>query len=140
MGESALDQLLVPWWKLVIYLSLVVLGLFSLKVRIIFNLNDWLQKREDAKTLKEWQKRASNCHHTWVLYTDSVYSQCSSCEVYILTSTLMVGRQLAGSRPIIRAEHRLVRITPKQGEPVVPYWETRNYKEENRLKQWFRMS
>ena len=119
VGEATLEQLFVPWWKVVVYLIFALLALFSFKVRVQFNVNDWLQKRADAKALKEWQERASNCTHSWTLYSYSIYSQCNLCQAYIETATLVFAQRHLTNKPSIIAENTGARIEPSRGEPVV---------------------
>ena len=111
-------EVITPWWKLVIYLMLIVVGLFSFKVRINFDANKWLQKRAESKELKQWRKRASNCSHVWTYYPYSVYSQCNFCQVYILTGTLAYAQKNLDEKPRIAATSYQARLTPNPGEPV----------------------
>ena len=43
MESSIAEAVLVPWWKIVIYMASLVLAVITIKVTITFNLNEWLR-------------------------------------------------------------------------------------------------
>ena len=116
MENSILENLLVPWWKIVVYFLLAVLAAISIKVSFTFNLNTWQKDREEAKRTKELEKRSSECGHVWTLFSVSVYSQCNLCLAFIFTSTLLYARENFDPKPLIVAEETRHRISPVAGQ------------------------
>ena len=49
MESSIAEAVLLPWWKIVIYIVSLVLAVITIKVTVTFNLNDWLRGRKEAK-------------------------------------------------------------------------------------------
>ena len=119
MENSILDQLLLPWWKIVVYFLVVVLAAISVKVSLTFNVNTWLQDRRKAQAVKERKRTVGECGHAWTLYPDSVYSQCNLCLAYINTSTLLTAEKHFAIKPIIMGTHFRVTVAPTEGSMVV---------------------
>ena len=115
--DPLLEQLLLPWWKIIVYFGALVLGGIGIKVSLTFNVNTWMEERRKSKAHAEHRKRASKCGHRWTLYPNSVYSQCNLCLVNIPTSTLLAAEQFK-VKPIILAKNHGVMINLSAGALV----------------------
>ena len=119
MENSILENLLLPWWKILLYLFAAVVAVFTIKVSLTFNLNTWLQDRKKAKEVEELKKIASECGHVWTLYPGSVYSRCNLCLAFIATSTLVYAKEHFDKRPLFAGVHHGVHIVPPKPSIMV---------------------
>ena len=115
--DPLLEQLLLPWWKIIVYFVALVVGGIGIKVSLKFNVNTWMEDRKQSKALAEQGKIIAECGHMWTLYPNSIYSQCNLCSAYIQTTTLLAAEQLE-VKPIILATNPGVRLNPSAGELV----------------------
>ena len=122
MESSIAEAVLLPWWKIVIYIVSLVLAVITIKVTVTFNLNDWLRGRKEAKDLRERRKVIGECPHVWTLYADNPYSRCDLCLALISTSLLMFARERGNPPPAISGELHGIMMKPGRNEIVI-----RNY-------------
>ena len=101
--STLLEQLLIPWWKPVVYVATLVIAAVTIRVSIKLDFNEWQKNRQRERRTKEQQKAAERCSHVWTLYPQSQYSICNICQVLHSTSTLMA---LRGSPDIVIAGER----------------------------------
>ena len=117
MDSAVLEAILLPWWKLVIYMATVTLGIIAVRISIKFDVNKWLKTRNEAKRIKDREKASRNCKHIWTLYTNSPYSRCDNCLVLISTSILVAARAGLNPKPVISG-HTSLLMTPGADELV----------------------
>ena len=101
--STLLEQLLIPWWKPVVYVATLVIAAVTIRISIKFDFNEWQKNRQRERRTKEQQKAVERCSHVWTLYPHSQYSICNICQVLHSTSTLMA---LRGSPGIVIAGER----------------------------------
>ena len=118
MESSIAEAVLLPWWKIAIYIASLVLAVITIKVTITLDLNDWLKERKEASQAKRREKAAKKCKHFWTLYTHSHFSRCNNCLVLIATSTLQVARSLSNHKPLIAGVVQQMVIEPGVNELV----------------------
>lgn len=114
METSIAEAVLLPWWKIVIYIASLVLAVIT----ITFNLNDWLEERKQATRLRDRQKASSKCQHIWTLYADNPYSRCDKCLTLISTGILLTARAYLNPKPFISGEMRGMMMKPGKNEMV----------------------
>ena len=124
LDSELIEQLLLPWWKGVVYILVIafsaVASAVAIKITFTFNLNEWMERKAEERTTREVRKRAMDCAHSWTLYPSSPYSQCVSCQSWISTSILMVAREYGVSpAPRILAEFPGAVVQPRRGMVVV---------------------
>lgn len=88
-----MEELLLPWWKVPIYILSALIGIAAIRLTLKFDINEWSRERRKQKQLKSQWKRIENCGHTWTLYEHSEYSQCSKCMVLISTTILLTAME-----------------------------------------------
>ena len=115
--DPLLEQLLLPWWKIIAYFLALVVGVIGIRVSLKFDVNTWMEQRRKSKLLADQRRRAAKCGHVWTLYPSSVYSQCNFCLAYIQTSTLLVGQQLDVQPTIVGTNYAAV-LNPTEGAIV----------------------
>ena len=118
MESSIAEAVLLPWWKIVIYIASLVLAVITIKITITFNLNDWLKERKEAKELKDRQKASRKCQHIWTLYPNSPYSRCDDCLVLISTGILITARTYLDPKPVVSGELAGMLMKPGRNEMV----------------------
>ena len=64
------------------------MGLMPVSVRINFDVDAWLKRRELDKRNKQNMKVVEACIHKYILYKNSLLSLCGKCQVRV--STLML--------------------------------------------------
>lgn len=101
--STLLEQLLIPWWKPVVYVVTLAIATVTIRFSIKFDFNEWQKNRQRERRTKEQQKAVERCSHVWTLYPHSQYSICNICQVLHSTSTLMA---LRGSPGIVIAGER----------------------------------
>ena len=119
MESTILEELLSPWWKILLYILGLAVAIIAIKIVIKFDVNVWLKDRRTNKAKKKYEHQVLQCNHGWTLYPDSAYSQCNGCQALIQTSTLMVALNLADEKPIIMGTRYGIVIHPKRGALVV---------------------
>lgn len=117
-----LEDLLLPWWKPPIILVAIGFLAVCLRIAVTFDVNAWLQKRQDDKQKKERMELVQDCSHLWTLYRDSTHSRCDSCGGLISTTLLLSAREFAPRgnvpSPVISGEARFMMIKVGKGEIV----------------------
>ena len=88
MEAEVLEQLILPWWKLPLYMLAVVVSGVAIRIAIKFDVNEWLKQRKEGRTKKDMEKAATTCGHLWTYYPHSPFSTCNLCLALIPTSTL----------------------------------------------------
>ena len=101
METSIIEALVLPWWKIVIYVALSVIAVITVKFTVTFDLNTWLKERRETKKLKESEQIVSECAHIWTLYICSPYSRCDKCLVLISTAILLFAREHLETKPLV---------------------------------------
>ena len=104
MDTTIIESLLSPWWKVLLYMVILIVGSIAIRISFTLDVNEWLKDRRSAKQLKNIEKASRKCRHSWTLYHRSPISQCNSCLVAISTSILLIARELADIKPLIFAE------------------------------------
>ena len=118
MESSITEILLVPWWKMVVYILVLAFSIVAVRVTFQLDLNAYLITRRKNKLKNEQLKRSRQCRHAWTLFPDSHFSSCANCHGWITTAILQAARNIADVRPIILAERPGVTIE-HQGELVI---------------------
>ena len=118
MESSIAEAVLLPWWKIVIYIASLVLAVITIKVTITFDLNVWLKERKEAKELREREKASRKCAHIWTLYPNNPYSRCDRCLILISTSILLTARAVLEPKPVISGELHGIIMKPGKNEMV----------------------
>ena len=121
MDDEILKALLLPWWKVPVYVLAAAFAITTVKVAIKFDINTWLAAREKAKRQRDHQKQVEKCSHVWTLYENSQYSICNKCMVYIATSTLLVARY-SDTPPTIAGEMHGAYLRPGEGSLFATHW------------------
>ena len=119
METLTLEALLLPWWKPIAYLFAIVLVLVTVRIGINFDVNKWMENRQQAKLNKEVAKRSKNCGHAWTLYHTSPFSRCNYCLAWIPTTTLLTALEFFDRKPLILGQTDSMLVTPMKGEVVV---------------------
>ena len=114
-----IESLLLPWWKVVIYIVVTVL---TVRIAITLNINEWMKSRAQSKAQRDRVKRVEECKHAWTLHHYGLYSQCVSCHAFISNSLLVMARNVQDPDLLIVGEVRGVAITPGEGDLVATYW------------------
>ena len=113
-----MEAIILPWWKLPIYIAIATLGIVAIRISIKFDMNSWLKARTESKTLKERRKVSRRCLHMWTLYDDSPYSRCDKCQILISTSILVASCATQDPKPIMSCQVSGMRIRPGKNELV----------------------
>ena len=87
-----LEELLVPWWKILLYMLGLIATLVVIRIVIKFDVNQWQKDRREAKARKDGEKVVTQCGHVWTLYPHSEFSQCNVCLALIKTLTLLFAK------------------------------------------------
>lgn len=116
METSIAEAVLLPWWKIIIYIASLVLAVVTIKITITFNLNEWLKTLREAKELRDRQKASRKCQHIWTLYTGSPYSRCDNCLILISTGILLTARAYLDPKPVISGELHGMLMKPGKNE------------------------
>ena len=114
MENSLIESLILPWWKIPVYILTVALGTIAIRVSVKFDINAWLKTRKESKELRDRGKASERCPHIWTLYPHSPYSRCDRCLVLISTSLLTAARAHGNPRPVISGQ--MVELLMKPGE------------------------
>lgn len=101
METSVAEALLLPWWKIVIYILVAAIGIVTIRIGVKFDINTWLKERKEAKILKDREKASMQCQHLWTLYPNSPYSRCDKCLILISTSILNFAKMYSNPKPVI---------------------------------------
>ena len=104
METSIAEAVLLPWWKPVVYIVVATLGIITIRISIKFDVNTWMQSRNEKQSAKRRLKRSKQCPHLWTLYHSSPYSKCDNCQSLISTSILLTALEFPDSKPIISCE------------------------------------
>ena len=118
MESSIAETVLLPWWKIVIYIASLVLAVITIRVTITFDINSWLKERKEAKELRDRDKASRNCQHIWTLYPNSPYSRCDNCLILISTGILITARTYLPHKPVISGELAGMLMKPGRNEMV----------------------
>ena len=118
MDSTLVEALLLPWWKVPVYICTITLSVVAVRISIKFDLNAWLKRRRHSQLLSKIGKRSEQCRHGWNLYTNAPYSQCASCQAWIATSVLLAARAIGDSKLIILAAYPGA-IPVQKGEFIV---------------------
>ena len=94
-NTTVLEELLIPWWKLPIYVLSIGLTTVCVRIAITFDVNAWLQKKQEDKQKKEALKRVNECSHIWTLYRSSTHSRCDRCGCLISTTLLLSANEFS---------------------------------------------
>ena len=108
-----LEELILPWWKIPIYILTTLIGIAAIKVTVKFDVNEWRRERRKQKLLKAQHKRIESCRHVWTLYDSSEFSQCNKCMVLISTSILLMAMNAQVDDVRIYTVHTGVMISTK---------------------------
>ena len=103
-------------------------------IGISLNLNELIGKLERYWCSRKQEKRAKSCLHQWVIYHDSVDSQCNHCQTIIKTITLLRLCQIHGDNwgaGVVVREVYGVRILDTRGLPEISYPVIRRPADEN---------
>ena len=123
MDAEVIKALLLPWWKVPVYILSIAVAVTTIRIGIKFDVNDWMATRRSHKILQDNMKAVKSCCHAWTLYHSSQYSVCNSCMALIATSTLLAAFHSGGNyRPIIFGERHGVSINTRKGSIVVSDW------------------
>ena len=93
-------------------------------IGINLNLNELIGRLERYWHSRKQEKRVRSCLHQWVIYHDSVDSQCNHCQAIIKTITLLRLRQQHGDDwgvGMVVGEVYNVRILDTRGLPEISY-------------------
>ena len=118
MESKILEELLSPWWKILLYMLGLVATAVAIKIVIKFDVNQWLRDLREGKIRRASAVRAEQCGHMWTLYTHCIYSQCNMCLAFIPTSTLQFARNHLDIKPLIVGIAEGIMITPGVGDIV----------------------
>ena len=113
------EELLVPWWKILIYVLFATFSVAAIRFTIKLDLNELLKRRRRAKLLNEIGKRSDRCRHGWILYPHSTYSQCSICQAWINTGVLLMAKSIGDKDLIIIAERPGINVDLKDEHIIV---------------------
>ena len=119
METSIVEALLLPWWKILLYIVITTIGIITIRITVKFDINTWLQERKEAKALEDRDKASRKCQHLWTLYTHSPYSRCDKCLVLISTSILNFAREHSNTKPLISGIANGIVMTPGKNEIVI---------------------
>ena len=101
MEFGIVEELLKPWWKIVVYIVASALAIVSIRLSLTLDLNALLKERRVIRAARETEKRVAECGHVWTLYPNSPYSQCNLCTAFIFTSTLVYAVEHLANKPLI---------------------------------------
>ena len=121
MEPGTLEQLLSAWWQILLVLLGLAASIIAIRVRVNFDVNQWLQDRREASERKAAMKMVERCGHIWTLFPQSEFSQCNGCMALIKTSTLLFANQHMDIKPIILATRTGITITPGAGIIAIDY-------------------
>ena len=119
MDNSIVGALILPWWKMILYILALALAIVTVRISVKFDVNAWLQSGKIAKDNKRRVVDADNCPHLWTVYHSSPYSRCNLCQAWIATSTLLLARVYFEPKPIIAGESYSLLVSPQPNEVVV---------------------
>lgn len=114
METSVAESIFLPWWKILVYVTAVVIATVAIRITVKFDLNAFLKDRREDKKLSERKRDIEKCAHIWTLYTNSPYSRCDRCLCLISTSILLSLRQ-SSAPPVISATSNIF-MTPGKDE------------------------
>ena len=119
MDSSTLEALILPWWKLPIYLLAITLSIVTIRVSIRFDINSWLQERRKLRERKQRLKFVEQCQHLWTLYTASPHSRCNRCNALIATTTVQAELELSHDKPLIAGVSNNLIANSNEGDILV---------------------
>ena len=122
MDSEVAEALLLPWWKIVIYVIIVAIAVVSIRITVKFDWNAWAERREKNKQSAALVAAAKSCKHGWTLYPSSPYSRCGICMAVIDTALLMTAMNASTQpKPLILATQHGVVLTPGKSIVVTNY-------------------
>ena len=128
MENSVVEALILPWWKIPVYIVTVTLGIITIRISVKFDMNTWLEARRESKELRGREKASRKCPHIWTLYPTSPYSRCDNCLILISTSILALARSSLGPKPAISGQLPGIFMKPGKNEMVTSdYMGARDY-------------
>ena len=122
MNGEVTEALLLPWWKIVIYIATIAIAIVSIRVTVKFDWNAWADRREENKQAAARLAAARSCKHGWTLYPSSPYSRCGICMAVIDTALLLTAMESSTQpKPLILAAQHGVMLKPGKSIVVTNY-------------------
>ena len=118
MDSNMLEEILLPWWKILSYMAALIATAVAIKVVIKFDVNLWFKDLREGRRRRDSVKRAEQCGHVWTLYPQCVYLQCNMCLAFIFTSTLLFAMTHFDIKPLIVGKANDIMITPGERDII----------------------